>query len=136
MATGRKPKPNHLRLVDGTFRADRHGDRGKAQRAVERAAKSFGKLKMPKWLREDPLLVYAREAWQQQIAPAYWLDTSREVAALPYCHLWQEFRQAPNVFPAAKHNTMRAYAADLGLTDERNRGELPEPLPMDEFFDT
>jgi hypothetical protein len=51
-----------------------------------------------------------------------------------FCELWQEFRDHPQRFPASKHGQMRAYMAELGLSDERNRSQ-PEEDESDEFFD-
>ncbi|WP_061930162.1 hypothetical protein [Aureimonas sp. AU22] len=130
MATrGAKPKPEHLRLVDGTHRNTRHGAAAKAREAVEGAVEAFGVLTKPKQMRG-----HAADAWKRYIAPAGWLDASREPAAIAFCELWDEFRSAPLKFPAAKHGQLRAYMSELGLTDERNRVEK-EDKPGDEFFD-
>jgi hypothetical protein len=48
--------------------------------------------------------------------------------------LWAEFRFSRSGFPASKHGQLRAYMSELGLTDERNRGEQPKE-EKDEFFD-
>lgn len=128
MASGRRPKPTHLRLVDGTHRPARHGDREEARAAVKRHATAFGPLQMPKDLRGE-----AKKAWERWIAPADWLDGSRAPTAIAVCLLWQEYQEAPRQFPAAKHGVLRAFMSDLGLTDERRRGE-PEKA-TDEFFD-
>ena len=126
MTKGRKPKPAHLRLVDGTHRSDRHGDAGKL---LSDAAAAFGPLRMPSYFKRQ-----ARVAWQRYITPASWLDASREPAAIAFCELWQELRSAPTSFQAAKHGQMRAYMSELGLTDERKRAaEVSEE--RDEFFD-
>jgi hypothetical protein len=42
--------------------------------------------------------------------------------------------EAPRMFQAAKHGQMRAYMSELGLTDERNRGN-EQGDEKDEFFD-
>jgi phage terminase small subunit len=123
---GRRPKPSHLRLVDGTHRSDRHGD---ASKALSDAAAAFGPLRMPSYFKRQ-----ARVAWQRYITPASWLDASREPAAIAFCELWQELRLAPASFQAAKHSQLRAYMADLGLTDERNR-TVEAANAKDEFFD-
>lgn len=130
MATrGAKPKPKHLRLVDGTHRTARHGDTGQAKKAVEGQVEVFGKLVMPTYLKGQ-----AAGAWKKFIAPANWLDGSKEPAAIAFCELWKEFREGPRSFPASKHGQMRAYMSELGLTDERNRlGEKDED-EGDEFF--
>lgn len=128
-ARGAKPKPTHLRIVDGTHRPTRHGDETDARKAVESAVAKFGRLAQPKHLKGD-----AAAAWKRYIAPASWLDASREPAAVAFCELWQEFRFCPTGFAAAKHGQLRAYMSELGLTDERNRGGDDNPN-KDEFFD-
>lgn len=126
---GAKPKAAHLRLVDGTHRATRHGSEEDAKKLVAAAAQQFGKLARPKHLKGE-----AFGAWKKYIEPASWLDASREPAAIAFCELWQEFRFAPTSFPASKHGQMRAYMSELGLTDERNR-LAKEDEEKDEFFD-
>lgn len=126
---GAKPKPVHLRLVDGTHNVTRHGDRAKAREQVERNAQAFGKIGKPSRL----LGAHAKEAWKKWIEPANWLDASREAAAIAFCNLWHEMQEAPRQFPAAKYGQWRALMSELGLTDERNRGEAQED--KDEFLD-
>ena len=128
-ARGPKPKPGHLRLVDGTHRTTRHGDEAQTKKSVEQAVSRFGKLQQPKHLKGE-----GAAAWKRYIAPAYWLDASREPAAIAFCELWQEFRFCPTGFAAAKHGQLRAYMSELGLTDERNRRD-DEEKERDEFFD-
>lgn len=125
---GPKPKAAHLRLVDGTHRNTRHGSEAEAKKKVEAAAQQFGKLERPNYIRGQALA-----AWKKFIEPATWLDGSREPAAVAFCELWQEFRSAPNKFPASKHGQMRAYMSELGITDERNR-LTKEDEEKDEFF--
>ena len=86
-------------------------------------------MQRPRQLKGDALA-----AWKRYIEPAGWLDASREAAAIAFCELWAEFRFAPTSFPASKHGQMRAYMSDLGLTDERNRSDLPD-ADRDEFLD-
>ena len=128
-ARGVKPKPSRLRLVDGTHRATRHGDAGEAKKVIEKSAGKFGPLAKPKGLKTG-----ASNAWKRYIEPAFWLDGSKEPAAIAFCELWQEFMFAPTSFPASKHGQMRAYLSELGLSDERNRVGA-EDKPKDEFFD-
>lgn len=131
MATrGAKPKPAHLRIVDGTVRATRHGPESELREKVEAAVQRFGKLERPKGLK-SPILA----AWRRYIEPAFWLDGSREPAAIAFCELWAEFRFNPTGFPASKHGQMRAYMSELGLTDERNRLVEDASGQKDEFFD-
>lgn len=126
---GAKPKPAHLRLVDGTHRTTRHGDAKAAREAAEQAVAAFGRLERPKHLRGTAL-----SAWKEFIAPADWLDGSRKPAAIAFCELFGEFMDMPRMFPASKHGQMRAYMSELGLTDERNRLEKGDEQ-KDEFFD-
>lgn len=65
----------------------------------------------------------------------YWLDGSREAAAIAFCELWSEFQFNTTGFPASKHGQMRAYMSELGLTDERNRSEKKDGKDRDEIFD-
>jgi hypothetical protein len=130
MATrGAKPKPTRLRLVTGTNNVTRHGSETEARAAAEAAEARFGKLTMPSYLKGQ-----AAWAWKRYIAPASWLDASREAAAIAFCELWSEFRYAPKMFPASKHGQMRAYMSELGLTDERNRADDGKAKQEDEFF--
>lgn len=127
---GAKPKPAHLRVVDGTHRPTRHGDEAVAKEAVEKSASLFGKLTKPKHFKGPALA-----AWKKYIEPASWLDASREMAAIALCELWQEMTFAPTAFPAAKHGQLRAYMSELGLTDERNRVLDEGKKDKSEFFD-
>lgn len=125
---GAKPKPAHLRLIDGTNNVTRHGSEAEVREAVEKAQQAFGKLRRPAHLKGEAL-----KAWKRYIEPAAWLDGSREPAAIAFCELWAEFRFNPTGFPASKHGQMRAYMSELGLTDERNRSPQEEE-EVDEFF--
>jgi phage terminase small subunit len=130
MATrGAKPKPAHLRLVDGIRNATRHGSEADLRKKADKAVEAFGKLAQPTHLKGE-----AAKAWKRYIAPASWLDASREPAAVAFCELWEEFRSCPPKFTAGKHGQLRAYMSELGLTDERNRGD-DDKQEKDEFFD-
>ena len=130
MATrGAKPKPAHLRIVDGTNNVTRHGPEAKAKKAIDEARTSFGALEFPKALKGE-----AAKAWKRYIAPAGWLDGSKEPAAIAFCELWAQFMESPAHFVAAKHGQLRAYMSELGLTDERNRSASDDG-ERDEFDD-
>lgn len=126
---GKKPTPARLRLVAGTHRTARHGATDETEEKVEGTAAAFGALVKPSWLRGA-----AARAWKLYIAPAAWLDASREPAAIAFCELWKEFSEAPARFPSAKHGQMRAYMHELGLSDLRARGDAGTAI-KDEFFD-
>lgn len=129
MATrGAKPKPARLHLVTGTHNVTRHGKLAAIEEAATAAEAKFGKLAKPSHVKGT-----AAAAWKRYIEPAAWLDGSREPAAIAFCELWAEFRRSPARFPASMHGQMRAYMSELGLTDERNRGDIDEP-EKDEFF--
>lgn len=120
MARGPKPKPAHLHLVEGTNRTDRHGPEDELKTQVEQSQNAFGPLVKP----ESFLIARnkkADEAWERYIVPAWWLDASKEMLAIAYCKLVQEFWSKGPKFNAAKHGQLRAYGAELGLTDERKR---------------
>ena len=126
---GAKPKPAHLRLIDGTRNATRHGSEDDLK-ALAETGQVFGKLTRPDYLKG-----HARKAWEKWIVPAGWLDGSREAAAIAFCELWDEYRFNTRGFPASKHGQLRAYMSELGLTDERNRVLDESEEEKDPFFD-
>lgn len=85
---------------------------------------------MPKHLGEA-----GRQAWKDYIEPATWLTRSREITAILLCELWEESRQKP--LTVGKHQQIRAYMTELGLTDERNRyqSDDEQEAATDELFD-
>lgn len=128
---GAKPKAAHLRVIDGTHRVDRHGNKAEIQADIDEKAGIFGALERPTYLKGE-----ARKAWERYITPMTWLDASREPSAILFCELWQEFRDNPRSFNATKHAQLRALMSEIGLTDERNRGGATDPgKKRDEFFD-
>lgn len=114
--------------MSGKHNVTRHGREGEIRARAEQARRAFKKLERPSYITGK-----AREAWDGMVAKCWWLDSSRLASAVAFCELWSEFRIAPSRFPAAKHQAMRAYAAELGLTDERNRGYENDD-EEDEFF--
>jgi hypothetical protein len=124
---GAKPKPSLLRIVDGTNRTTRHGSESEV-RELAATGEGFGPLKMPSGLKAKE-----RAAWKRYVAPAGWLDASKETAAIAFVRLWVEFDEAPRMFNSARHGQLRAYMSELGLTDERNRKPV-ETKQADEFF--
>lgn len=129
---GRRPTPDKLRLVEGGHRATRHGPVSEAEANLARQGAAFGNAVMPDSFKDKP---EAAEAWRRYIAPAWWLDATREVTAIAFCELWAEFRDDPKAFTASKHGQLRAYTSELGLTDERQRFGVGRDKTGDEFFD-
>jgi hypothetical protein len=128
--TGRKPQTAGLRLVKDVHRTTRHGDAGQAEEHVAKSAATFGDLQRPPHLFGQGL-----QAWRRYIEPAWWLDASREVTAIAFCDLWHEYCSNRKGFAAAKHQQLRNYMQELGLTDERNRFGIGRDKTGDEFFD-
>ena len=113
---GARPKPAAQRILSGTHRATRHGDKAEALGQSEASRNAFGPL-----VRPDDMQDAARHAWSRYIEPCAWLDASKEPLAIAFCRLWQEFTEDPNAFTAARHGQLRLYAQELGLSDERAR---------------
>lgn len=109
---GVRPKPARLRLLLGV-NPTRHGSEDDLRQQIATAG-TFAPLDCPKHLTAE-----GRKAWTRYIAPAAWLDASKEPAAIAFCALWTEFMLAPTMFPAAKHKQMRAYMGELGLDRPR-----------------
>lgn len=114
-------KPPDLRLIEGTYRADKHGP-------LPKKVKGFAKLKMPTGLSPE-----AQTAWRSYIKPCVWLDKSKEPLAIIFVNLWVQYLADPAAFTAGKMTMLRKLSADLGLTDTRQRVELPDD-EEDEFF--
>jgi hypothetical protein len=139
---GRKPKPPKLILVEGTRNATRHGSEEDLRDRIEVADIAFGPLTKPEnftrkkgkiWLQFN---ADASAAWDRYIVPCWWLDASKEPAAIAYCLLWADLMRWGPSLSSSKHTQMRAYAAELGLTDERNRGTYdPGKQNEDDLFD-
>lgn len=129
---GRKPTSSQLRVVEGAHRTTRHGKVSEAEEEIAKVRATFGGVTMPESFKDKP---EAAEAWRKYIAPAWWLDASREVTAIAFCELWQEFRDDPKAFTASKHGQLRAYTSELGLTDERQRFGVGRDKTGDPFFD-
>ncbi|MBZ9909006.1 hypothetical protein LB557_23640, partial [Mesorhizobium sp. BR115XR7A] len=110
MRRGKRPLPQGLRLVEGTYRSDRHGPAESAHVAAQE------RLIKPDWMRGG-----VGAAWDRFIAPAGWLDVFREPSAIAFCELWEEFQAWPVRFPASKHGQMRGYMNDLALSGRCGR---------------
>src|SRR3546814_13129255 len=101
MATrGAKPKPAHLRLVDGTHRNTRHGKKEEGAAAVEATNSIFGALPRPSYLKGE-----ARKAWDRYIAPLTRLDVSRDQYTILFSEPWKDFREGQRSFNEKQHKT-------------------------------
>ena len=143
--TGRPPKPRHMHLVDGTFRADRHGSKTDAvTKARERAA---GRCPSPPaWLKGK-----ARAEWNRVASKlhARGLLSPEYVAVLAdYCDAYADLQKATadheqshSAVDFAKKTQaskrMRAAAVEFCMTPvaDARRGSTSAPPadPFDEF---
>ncbi|RUT96421.1 hypothetical protein EOD10_40145 [Mesorhizobium sp. M7A.T.Ca.TU.009.01.3.2] len=110
MKRGKRPLPGRLRVIEGSYRADRHG-----MLTADDVAAQERPIK-PAWMRGSE-----SEAWDRYIEPCGWLDQFREPAAIAFCQLWVEFKTWPARFPASKHAQLRAYMSDLALLGRGRR---------------
>lgn len=129
---GRRPKDPNLRIVEASHNVTRHGDKSAAEEAIQKQRSAFGRIAMPDTWGDKPEAV---KAWERYIAPAWWLDATREMTAIAFCELVHEFRTDPKAFGASRHAQMRAYMSELGLTDERQRFGIGRDKTGDEFLD-
>ncbi|BCH10458.1 hypothetical protein MesoLj131c_47160 [Mesorhizobium sp. 131-3-5] len=111
MKRGKRPLPGRLRVIEGSYRADRHG-----LLSTDHQIAAEQRLIKPDWMRGG-----VADAWDRYIAPAGWLDVFREPSAIAFCELWQEFQSWPARFPASKHAQMRAYMGELALLGRSGR---------------
>jgi hypothetical protein len=127
---GARPKPAHLRIIDGTHRKDRHGEKPAPNETPSSGPDSmFGPLSRPRGLKGEAL-----KAWKRFIEPCTWLDALAEPSALMFCELYAEFRESPRSFNAHRYAQMRHLQSELGLTDPRKRGGDSSEQAKDEFF--
>jgi hypothetical protein len=124
---GPKQKPDHLHVVDGTRRKDRHGD---PDENPEPPTNTEG-LDPPKKLSKRK-----QELWDQYIRWTPWL-TQFDV---PTAHMWvelrAEFERSPAKFVAARIGQLRALTSELGLNHLKAATSNPSTgKPNDELFD-
>ena len=130
MTRGRIPKPEHLHVVGGTWRKDRHGGkRGDAVRGERLRA------------RDRPAFVKERAAklWAETLPVLPWLCVTDRYCFSMWCVLQAEFERDPAVTLAARISLLRLLANDLGLT-AAGRARLgftltPPPSEPDPYFD-
>jgi hypothetical protein len=110
---GRKPKPMHLRLIDG--------NRGK--RALPpRDPLPSGSIERPAGLRGR-----AAKLWDEYIGRAWWLTWADGPPATVWVHLMVEYQRAPARMIASRIAQLRALASTLGFDPAaRARMGLPQ----------
>jgi len=82
MGRGRPRKPNDMKLIDGTWRADRHG-------SIEGALKAEGTPAMPKGMSKN-----AKECWQSligRLSSSGRASTEDLYALRGLCEWWAEY---------------------------------------------
>lgn len=112
---GRKPKPTHLHLIEGTHRSDRHHD-------PETEPLPEGAIEKPEKLRRAPNSTAAR-LWDKFIARAFWLSWADGPKAYVWCALQAEFEKAPGKMQSSRIAQLRALGSELGL-DPASRARL------------
>lgn len=125
-ARGRKPKPTHLHVIDGTLRGDRHKRDGEPE--------PDGRPVKPKKLKGRKSR--ASEIWDEIIERADWLSWADGPKAHVFCVLMAEFEKAPLKMPSARITQIRTLGSELGLDPssrariggEGNRGKKDDPL--------
>jgi hypothetical protein len=109
---GQKPKPTHLRLVQGNAG---HRPVPSGEPVPEGAAEK------PKSLKGK-----AAKLWDEFIAPAFWLTRADSPKALMWCHLHAEFEKSPGNMVASRISQLRALGSELGF-DPASRARLGTP---------
>jgi hypothetical protein len=132
---GVKRKPVALKVLEGS-KVTRKTDKSALRRDLPKKQiarmtaeeRAFGPPEMPAHFKGE-----AARTWKRYVVPAPWLTKAREPAAIAFCELWEEYREDPRSFSAARHNVMRRYMNELGFTDERYRYD-PSEDEEEEFF--
>lgn len=124
----RPRKPDHLHVVEGTFRPDRHGEPPSMQPA-DNPPTPMRKLTKRK-----------QQIWDEQIKEVPWLTTFDSMMCTVFVELYAQFEKAPVGFPTSRVNALARIANDLGLTAlSKSRVKIPEgkrpPNENDLFFD-
>lgn len=114
---GRKSKPPDLHVVNGTHRADRHGDE-----PDEGTQEPSEDLQPPKKLTKTQ-----QALWDRYIVPATWLTRFDEPAAYTWCCLQAEFDRRPAAMIASRIAQLRALRSELGLNYVNARIKKPKP---------
>ncbi len=93
MTRGRKPKPTRLKVIGGTYRADRHGNVRGAEPMPRR-----GRPQCPSWLSGE-----AKSKWRKIVPELDRLGLLTVIdgdCLAAYCEAWAEFRSATETLAA------------------------------------
>ncbi len=129
MARGPKPKSTALRVVDGTFRPDRHQAQAESEPMPE------GELEKPKYLKGR-----ASKIWDREAPVLSWLTRADSAMFGVWCSLQAEFEERPEDMVASRIGQLKSIGAELGLTSSgRARmgvsGKKKDVDPTAKFFD-
>lgn len=105
--SGRRRKPLHLHLLQGTYRRDRHGTLPPAGPPPSGSALGAA----PDYLRGRR----ARELWGHLARLAPWLESVDRHKAGMWCALQAEWEQSRGAMRASRIAQLRLVAKDLGM---------------------
>ena len=98
---GRKPKPAHLKLVEG--------NPGKRSLSVDGPAAEGRPIKVPK------LKGRASKLWAEVVERCWWLAEADSYKLGMWCHLEAEFEQDPLRMIASRISQLRGLGSELGM---------------------
>ena len=112
-------KPNEVHLMNGTYRADRHGKLGGELKITEPIPNP------PDWLDRDAVVEWMKVVG---ILSKYnMLKATDEACLALYCSLYSQLMRLRDTFPANKMVQLRAVMNDLGLTPaSRSKIKVPD----------
>lgn len=100
-----KKTPNHLKLLDGNYRPNKHGKINEPLDCTYPA--------MPTHFKSDLAKIW--KATQAILEPHGYIDQVHSVCLEMYCKLLSESRSSED-FTAAKMNQLRQVSSDLGMS--------------------
>jgi phage terminase small subunit len=113
MQRGRKPKPTHLKLVEGN----------PGHRALpEDEPTVSGDPVRPKWLKGRPSAL-----WDEVLAFAYWLTVADSYKLAAWCDRQADFEKSRKDWTAADRREHRSLGSELGL-DPSSRARMGNDL--------
>jgi hypothetical protein len=110
---GRKPKPTHLHLVEGTLNVTRHA-------GILDAPETAGHLAKPRYIARDKR---ASAIWDEIVAGCWWLGEVDGYKLGMWCAMQAEFEKSPKGMIASRIAQLRGLGCELGL-DPSSRSRL------------